>query len=190
MGSIRQLIFFSSFLLFLLPQISFAGDCPVGLVSGKTLDEEFGPGSTSLTRCLKREENIKVLYQANQKCRSNGCLRNRAYALGNIRNAIKDYEITHGLKRGEDYRIVLVAHSGGADLMVSNDNLPPNIEPNQFEEEVKDLLAKGVKIYLCQNTARSKGIKTEHLIPGVRYVTAGVTAIGDFQAIGYEYIQP
>ena len=31
---------------------STTGSCPVGLVTGLTLDEEFGPGASEITRCI------------------------------------------------------------------------------------------------------------------------------------------
>ena len=39
--------------------------CPVGLVSGLPLDEEFGAGTQELTRCLERRHNVKVVVQVN-----------------------------------------------------------------------------------------------------------------------------
>ena len=66
-------------------------------------------------------------------------------------------------------------------------------------------MARGEKFYFCQNTTRGfmrngtlptvaettdmTGAKGQ-LIDGVEYVTAGVTAIADFQSQGYKYVQP
>jgi intracellular sulfur oxidation DsrE/DsrF family protein len=69
---------------------------------------------------------------------------------------------------------------------------------NKFEREVKNLMERGVKFYFCQNTTRGfikngtlpSGNATAQLIDGVEYVTAGVTAISDFQSQGYRYVQP
>ena len=33
-------------------------ECPVGLVSGQTLDDEFGSGTSDLTKCLDRRHNV------------------------------------------------------------------------------------------------------------------------------------
>jgi len=55
---------------------------------------------------------------------------------------------------------------------------------------MEGLIANGIKVVFCQNTARSKGVTTDQLIPGVGDVTAGVSAIVDFQALGYRYVQP
>lgn len=74
---------------------------------------------------------------------------------------------------------------------------------NKFEPEVKNLMDRGVKFYFCQNTTRGfvkngtlpktdviTGGATAQIIDGVEYVTAGVTAISEFQDRGYRYVQP
>ena len=184
-------------------------ECPVGLVNDKTLDDEFGYGTSDLTKCLDRRHNVKVVMQINKYCRdavaNADC--NRSYTLGNIRNMIKDYEVTHGMEQGKDYEIVAVVHSGGGWQMLKDEGLDGDGHPvtgrNKFESEVSDLITKGVKFYFCQNTTRgfirgnflpdateTAGGATAELIPGVQYTTAGVTAIAEFQQRGYEYVQP
>jgi len=180
-------------------------ECPVGLVSGKTLDEEFGPGTADrsgtqeLTKCIKKRSHVKMVVQLNQ---GNG------YGLGNITNIIDDYEITHGMVRGRDYEIVAVIHSAGG-MMALKDKVSMNaqgveVHRNASEGLIKTLMGKGVKFYFCQNTTRAyvkNGIlpayagnadvsATAELIPGMLYTTAGLTSIADFQAQGYQYIQP
>lgn len=180
-------------------------ECPVGLVSGKTLDDEFGPGTADrpgtqeLTKCIKKRHKVKMVVQLNQ---GNG------YGLGNITNIIDDYEITHGMERGRDYEIVAVIHSAGG-MMALKDKVSINaqgveVHRNASQETIKTLMGKGVKFYFCQNTTRAfvrNGIlptyagdanvsATAELIPGMLYTTAGLTSIADFQAQGYQYIQP
>jgi intracellular sulfur oxidation DsrE/DsrF family protein len=174
-------------------------ECPVGLVSGMTLDDEFGPGSGDLTQCLKKRHRVKVVIQVNQFT--------RAYALGNMSNMIKDYEITHGMKPGRDYEMVAVVHSGGGGLILKNDGYDGNGNPvsgrNQFQGAVETLISQGVKFYFCQNTTRgmiranrlpdateTTGGATAEMIDGVEYTTAGVTSIADYQSRGYSYVQP
>jgi len=199
-------------------------DCPVGLLDGETtLDAEFGEGTQDLTRCIEKRKKVKVVVQINNFCRNNvatiaDCPLTRAYALGNITNMINDYEITHGMERGKDYEIVAVVHSGGGDLMLTDEGIDGGGNPvkdrNKFEGQVQDLLRAGVRFFFCQNTTRAfvKGNKlptttespagaTGELITvdddgdgvaeyWVEYTTAGVTAIADFQREGYSYVQP
>ena len=183
--------------------------CPVDLVVGKTLDEEFGNGSQELTRCLERRHKVKVVVQINEFCRDDvpkpQCT--RAYALGNISNMIKDYEVTHGMVQGRDYEIVAIVHSGGGWIVLKDEGYDGSgnmiAGRNQFEGQVRNLLDAGVKFYFCQNTTRgyisrnflpaanetSYGA-TGEMIEGVEYTTAGITAIVDYQRQGYMYVQP
>lgn len=153
-----------------------------------------GTSASALTRCLKRRHKVKLLIQDNAFCRdavpNNACT--RPYALGNIRNIIADYEVTHGMKVGRDYEIAVVVHGPGGFHLLNDPGR------NQFAGFVKSLMNDGVAFYFCQNTARAfigngtltAGNATAELIPGVKYTTAGLTAIADFQSSGYTYVQP
>lgn len=182
------------------PALALGGnaECPVGLVSNMTLDAEFGPGTQKLTKCITKRSQVKMVVQLNQ---GNG------YGLGNIANIIDDYEITHGMVRGRDYEIVAVIHSGGGSMALTNDGYNGAglvvTGRNPAQAKIEELMGKGVKFYFCQNTTRAyvkNGIlpnfqttghsATEQLIKGMQYTTAGLTSIADFQAAGYQYIQP
>lgn len=165
--------------------------CPVGLVSGMTLDTEFGPGSSALTHCLERRHGVKLVLQINQYCLDNvpNVQCTRPFGLIHAANMVDDYEITHGMVAGRDYEFVIVAHTGGGPLV---------LKESPFANQVRALQARGVKFYMCQNATRALirsgvlplGDATSHLIEGVEYVTAGVTAVVDFQNRGYKYVQP
>jgi intracellular sulfur oxidation DsrE/DsrF family protein len=160
--------------------------CPVGLVKGLSLDTEFGPGTSDKTKCLDTRHGVKLLVQINQA---------PPYALHTIQNVIDDYEITNGMKVGRDYQIAAIVHSAGGMTVVQDGT---NGYSNPGDAQVRNLIAQGVKFYFCQNTTRgymAKGILTDgnataELIPGVQYVTAGISAIADFQSRGWEYVQP
>jgi intracellular sulfur oxidation DsrE/DsrF family protein len=173
--------------------------CPVGLVSGLTLDEEFGPGVGALTKCNDKRHNVKIVFQLNVSqvvppaTATSPAL--NCYGLGNITNVIDDYEITHGMVRGRDYEIAAIVHSGGG-LMLVKDGV--NGKPNGCQAQVEALIAKGVKFYFCQNTTRAylangrltAGLVKDQVIDGVEYVTAGLGALADFQSSGWKYVQP
>jgi intracellular sulfur oxidation DsrE/DsrF family protein len=192
-------------------------ECPVGVLQGApgnpedTLNTEFGPGTSDLTQCIKKRSQVKVVMQINRYCRNNvansDCPLTRAYALGNIRNMIKDYEVTHGMERGRDYEIVAIVHSGGGTMVLKNEGYngagAAVSGRNKFQSQVEGLLDMGVKFYFCQNTTRgyirngtlpasgvTAGGATAELIDGVEYTTAGVTAIADYISQGYSYVQP
>jgi intracellular sulfur oxidation DsrE/DsrF family protein len=194
-------------------------ECPVGLVSGISLDDEFGLGTQELTKCLEKRHNVKMVVQINQFCTNQANCASTPYALTNLENIIDDYEITHGMKAGQDYEIVVILHSPGGlmalknksyngglkNLNDSNDDVPPELIDgrNPFEGRIRALMEDGVKFYFCQNTTRAfikngtlpryqtTGVSaTAQMIEGIEYTTAGLTSIADFQARGYQYIQP
>ena len=123
-------------------RIITTSSCPVGLVTGLTLDEEFGPGTSQITRCLIMTYGIKVVMDINSFESSPG----RSYGIRNIPNMINDYEITHGTK---DYKIVAINHGGGLTQLL-NRNAPnphPDAALNVYQPLVEELIAKGVKFY-------------------------------------------
>ena len=160
--------------------------CPTAVAEAVEL--EFGPGSADVTRCLAKREDIKVVYQINQECKNSNC--DAPYAAGNIMNAYKGYVDTHGIDPAQ-VEIVAVVHSSGWKLVLDNNAAEPHpTAANPFQDKIQALLDKGIKVYFCQNTARKKGVKLAHMIKGVKFVTSGVTALADFQSIGYSYVQP
>jgi intracellular sulfur oxidation DsrE/DsrF family protein len=184
--------------------------CPAGYAfqdaggNDLTIDDEFGPGSTDITRCLANRTRVKLVMQINKACRdsyvdANGKVTNspancsngnpkRAYGLAQLNAMYNDFTITNGMP-GEGVDMVAVVHDAGGLLMLKG---------NPYENMVKGLMAKGVRFYFCQNTVRGfidKGIltaggATASVIDGVEYVTGGLTALADFQQAGYVYIQP
>ena len=168
--------------------------CPVGLVNNLTLDEEFGPGSSAITHCVKVRHHLRVAVEINRMCRSvtdttSDCSQGGPAALGNMVNMIKDYEITSGMKQGRGYKMIAIVHGKGGFLLLKG---------NPFEGKVQQLMAEGVKFYFCQNTARGfihghilpAGDATAQLIDGVEYVTAGFTALADKQQQGWSVVTP
>ncbi len=160
--------------------------CPVGLVSGLDFDTEFGPGTSEITKCLDSRHKVKLVVQINQA---------PPYALHNIQNVIDDYEITNGMKLGRDYEIAAIVHSAGGMTVVIDGT---NGKSNPADATVRNLMLQGVKFYFCMNTTRgfikngtlTAGMATQQIIPGVQYVTAGISALSDFQKNGWKYVQP
>lgn len=169
----------------------------VNNVGGMSFDAEFGAGAGDITRCIEKRHKVKVVYQINEFCRDDVALADckRPYALGNIMNAVKDYEINYGMKAGKDFDIVAVVTSGGGHQMIQDQSARKG---NQFEPLVRKLMDKGVTFYYCQNTVRgltkkgfmTPGHQTSEIIPGVKLVTSGVAAMPDLVSKGYILLQP
>lgn len=175
--------------------------CPVGLVNGLTLDQEFGPGSATITHCVKHRHNVRVVVEINRKCRGTMgagrvCDSSGPDALGNMENMVADYEITSGMKPGRDYQMIAIVHSSGGFLLLKG---------NEYQAQVQHLMDEGVKFYFCQNTARGfihAGIlpnfqtsptgdsAVAHIMDGVDFVTAGFTAIADHEQSGWSVVTP
>lgn len=177
----KKLVLLSSLIFLFGSQQLFADDgCTVGSVTGKTLDEEFGEGTSDTTTCLSKREDIKIVMQLNKSCRDSYATHpvgvngkptgdvsrvvnniancTRPYALGNLVNMINDYTITNGIGDPEDIDIKVVVHSGGGYLLLKNVGFDGGGNPvtgrNKFENNVKSLMDMGVKFYFCQNTTR------------------------------------
>ncbi|MDH5426275.1 MAG: DsrE family protein [Gammaproteobacteria bacterium] len=153
-----------------------------------SIDEKFGPGSMAATRCLANTKAVKSLYQINALCKDAACT--APYALGNIQNHINDLTITHGMD-ADDYEIAVVVHAGGWKLVLNNNSDTPHAATNPFQSAMEAAVANPrIKVMFCANTAAKKGIKLSQMIPGIKFSTAGVSAISDLQEEGYRYIQP
>ena len=167
--------------------------CPVaspyvdGFGNTVSYDEKFGPGTTAIMSCIKEREDIKLVMQVNNFVDGKG----RPYGFRNLPKMLDDYLITHGVDEDEiDIRVVI--HGGGHPFVLDPDapNAHPLASKNTFKGMVMGLMARGVKVQFCLNTAAALNVKTHQIIPGVEYVTAGLTSIADYQERGYNYIQP
>jgi len=144
--------------------------CPVDTPYDVSFEDKFGWDVVDKMRCNERRSEVKLVMQVNQP---------GFYGFRNLNNIIKDFEITHGIKKWE---IAIVVHSGGWPMVVKD---------NEYEEEIKEFIANpNINIYYCLNTASARGHMTSDIIDGVKFVPAGLSAIMDFQYQGYKYIQP
>lgn len=165
--------------------------CPVGLVSGLTLTTEFGPYVAANTRCNRVRHDVKTMF-AIDKTYANGVdSTNGPYALNQMQNVLNDYTITDGMSPS-DFSMIAIVHSAGGFLLLNNPAYNPYID------KVKKLMSEGVTFYFCENTVRgfikhgflTGGEVGAGVIPGTKFVTAGLSAVSDFQALGYHYDQP
>ncbi|MEJ2643540.1 MAG: hypothetical protein P8180_01190 [Gammaproteobacteria bacterium] len=183
-------------LLFSLSSNSQAADehsnvaCPVGLVSGLTLTDEFGAVAAANTRCIKKRHHVRTMFAIDQFYATGSTT--QPYALHQMQNVYNDYTITDGMTEGRDFKMIAVVHSMGGMLLLNDGTINP------FKAQVEHLMSEGVTFYMCENTVRGfihagllqQGNVAAGLIPGVKFVTAGLSAISDFQALGWSYDQP
>lgn len=196
----KKLLLIGLFLVFNAQQASADDECPVGLVSGMELNQEFGTGTDDKTTCLSKLEEIKIVMQLNKPCRdsyathplgkngkptgeiskvvNNVANCSRPYALGNLNNMLKDYTITNGIE-DNDIDIKVIVHSGGGYLLLKDEGYDGNgallTSRNKFQPVVEALMDRGVRFYFCQNTTR--GFIKKGILPGYDdFVEGGANA--------------
>lgn len=177
------------------PDTSFKADKQGNLIE-TAFDVEFGAGAKDMTRCLENREKVKVVMQVNTECgkkdASGTCV--APYGFRNVPSMMRDYLNTHGIEADDiDFRIVV--HGSGGKLLLKG---------HKFNGAVQKAMNLGAKVYFCQNTIRSfygtvkpdgdtvmhYGQATSEVMPGVQFVTGGLTALVDLQREGFRYIQP
>jgi len=172
---------------------------PVGLVSGKTPLQEFGAAAVEQTHYLSEattdaKQKIRdvwhitaICHDPTQRTLADCAANSRAHSLRNVNNAVTDYVVTHGIDP-ENIEIKVVVNAEGLQIF-------RKVSP--FSNQVKDLMDKGVRFYLCLSTVRNliangvltEGNVAEELIEGVEFVPSGVTAVPDLQRQGYVLVK-
>ncbi len=83
----------------------------------------------------------------------------------------------------QGYQLVVIAHGSGGRFLLSDDAYNRNYggtAGNTTRATVEALIAKGVKVFMCQNTMKANNWVTADIIPGVKEVPSGVTAVADY----------
>lgn len=162
-------------------------NCPAGTPYPVSYETKFGPEVIATMRCLENREDVRVVMQVNIFKDSKG----RPYGFRNLPMMMKDYTQANGIDPKEvDIRVIV--HGGGYPFVLDPAAANPHADAVKNDQValVNQVLGMGIKVYLCLNTAASKGIMANQLLPGVQTVTGGLTALADFQDLGYSYIQP
>lgn len=101
-----------------------------------------------------------------------------AFALGNVRNYLKDVPADSGTK------IVLVANGPAVRCFTKT---PENA---QNEQTARDLMKAGLSIRLCSNALKGFSVSQDTLWDGMEIVSGGITELCRLQQEGYSYIKP
>ena len=154
------------------------------------MDSQFGYGTSNLTTCLQKRKHVKDAVAWNSAKTNKMGAAQQAHITYNITN---NYENTYGMVLNKDYKLVVVAYAAGGRWLLSDEayNRTFNVNTgNPTRALVEKLIAKGIPVYMCQNTMHANGWITSDLIPGTKMVPSGATALLDFQALGYHQITP
>tara|TARA_R110002096_G_scaffold67968_8_gene164314 strand:- start:796 stop:1335 length:540 start_codon:yes stop_codon:yes gene_type:complete len=84
----------------------------------------------------------------------------------------------------EDLHLAIVVHGGAVQDVSSDTHFTPGVEPANADL-VATLLAHGVRIYVCGQSAAYHDVSVEDLLPGVTMALSAMTAHALLQQDGY-----
>jgi len=135
---------------------------------------------------LQVRENIRAVYQVSDDAVHDGVNRGLFYA----RKIIGTYR-----KQGiapEEVDLHLVYHSSAYVALINVEarkRLGIENPENPNLEILAELIRDGVKVEICEDTMRQKGVTAEDLLPGVSKVVGAFPRLIDLQLQGYAYIK-
>jgi len=96
--------------------------------------------------------------------------------------------VRHGYAE-ERVRVAAVVHGSGWQSLLTDAAFAARFggKPNPSRKLVEELVQHGAQLVLCGQTAGSRGIRREELIPGVKVAISAMTALNVLQADGYRY---
>lgn len=94
----------------------------------------------------------------------------------------------HGIPR-ERVQAAAVVHGSGWMALLTDSAYGARFagRPNPSRRLVEELLADGVPLVLCGQTAGMRGVRREELLPGVQVAISAMSALNVFQAQGYQF---
>jgi intracellular sulfur oxidation DsrE/DsrF family protein len=94
----------------------------------------------------------------------------------------------HGVPK-ERLHAAAVVHGSGWMALLSDSAFGARFggKANPSKRMVEELLAHGVQLVLCGQTAGFRGVKREELLPGVQLAISAMTALNVFQSQGYQF---
>ncbi|HEY9362324.1 MAG TPA: DsrE family protein [Chitinophagaceae bacterium] len=122
------------------------------------------------TGAIANKNEYKVIYQLDS---NDPKIIQKAFR--NINNALNDARMQGKLK------VELVAFSGGTEALLKN---------SKYENELKNLVLKGVIIVQCNNSLKERNIEREQLYDFIGIVPSGNGELIIRQADGWSVIKP
>ena len=96
--------------------------------------------------------------------------------------------VRHGIPKERLHAAAVVHGSGWMSLLSDSAHAARFAgKVNPSRRLVEELLANGVQLVLCGQTAGFRGVRKEELLPGVQLGISAMTALNVFQAQGYQF---
>lgn len=173
----------TSLLLFLLSAST------LGLAASSAPAPEPDPFALTEPKILKisKKKNIRVVYDVRDDVWEAGIGRGLYY----VRGLLESYK-AQGVP-DKNLKISVVLH-GATVYWMLNEPAYRQFKQDEFdfnpnEQVLRELLAHGVSVEVCNLTLRNKGWHADDLMPGVTLVHNAYTRIIDLQQQGYAYIR-
>ena len=164
-------------------------ECPDKAVT--SMDTEFGLGTSDLTSCIQKRENLATVIAWNLAS-TNGRT-GLAQQVQVTRNMMNNWENMYGMTINKDFVVTAIGYAGGGRWLLTDEayNRTYSVTTgNPTRATTESLIARGVSVYMCQNTMRGNKWVTSDLISGVKMVPSGAVSIIDYEHRGYKYINP
>jgi intracellular sulfur oxidation DsrE/DsrF family protein len=152
-----------------------------------SVDEEFGVGAQANTECVNKQGKLVIQVDAHKDASG------AAPWLSTYGFFLRNYEI-QGIEAGKDVEIAVVLSASGAYLGTNGNAITNPTTGTAVSNDtgniarVRDAIARGFKVYVCQTAARGLGIKQSDLIEGVKFTPGGHLMVIDFQMNGYAHM--
>lgn len=169
----------------------YVGDTTCPANAQTAMDATFGPGTSSITSCIAKRNNIKVA--VSMSTATLNPTKGIGQTIVNVQNMVQNYESMYGLTIHHGYDIVVVGHFAGGRFLLSDEayNRTYGVTTgNPTRTAVQALLQHGITFVMCQNTMRANHWVTTDLIPGVQEAPAGVVALTDYGMRGWVVLTP
>lgn len=108
------------------------------------------------------------------------------YQFTNAVDSMQQKAVTNQLKNiishwGEAVEVEVVLYNQGLEYAMS--------AKSRHQEAIRELMGKGVKFVVCENTLRQRKISKDEIMQGVGFVPAGIAEIVERQEQGWSYIK-
>ena len=151
-------------------------------------EDSAGNMASEVTTCIEKRNRVKTVVAWNFDTPHKS---GNGQQVINVRNLMNDWESSYDMVSNKNYEVVVVAYGKGGRWVLNNEAYNAKYgTDNPSTALVSSLMARGAKVFMCQNTMKGNKWIAANLIPGVEMVPAGVTALIDFQTQGYYYIAP